>query len=84
MKDFSGIYTPAVGISSICPKPDQAGNHASVRNGLDITSGQKGTKGEIDEVTLVNVTGANISPSEAANKILHPAGRPNADFADKL
>lgn len=75
MKDFGGIYTPAEDLSQICPKPDQAGSHASVRNGLDITGGQKGTPGEIDEVTLVSVTGAgDMNADAAASKIGTPRG----------
>ena len=75
MKDFGGIYTPAEDLSQICPKPDQAGDHASVRNGLDISGGQKGTAGVVDEVTLVNVTGAgSMDADAAASKIGTPRG----------
>ena len=39
-------------------KPGQAGAGVSVRNGIDIPGGAKGTGGEMDEVTLVDMHGA--------------------------
>jgi hypothetical protein len=43
-------------------KPDQAGNWASVRNGAEVHGGAKGTGGEMDEVTLVDMHRAPSSP----------------------
>lgn len=45
---------------AVAPKPDQAGNWATTRNGEDVRGGAKGTGGEMDEVTIV---GLHATPS---------------------
>lgn len=72
MKDFNGIYTPAEGLSGICPKPDQRGDHGKTFNGVD--GMEKGTPGQVDEVTIVSVTGDSMSAESAASKIGTPRG----------
>jgi hypothetical protein len=79
MKDHGGIYSPFD--KPVCPIPDQAGTHATVRNGVDIAGGQKGTAGVVDEVTLVGAAGAGSSPGMGQPRgIASPAPTPMPKF----
>jgi len=52
-----------------CPVPDQGGTWASVRDGIDVAGGRKGTGGVISEVTIANIGPSVGSKVTARGKI---------------
>ncbi len=76
-----GMYTVKKGPIStpfkdcFVPKPDQAGNWATVRNGEDVYGGAKGTGGEMDEVTIVGVHATPTkTPKRTGGYVMNPGG----------
>lgn len=66
-KKIGPISTPYVDCA--VSQPDKAGAGVAVHDGIDIRGGAKGTRGEMPEVTLVDVEGGAPGTKATGKKI---------------